>query len=106
MISHVPTAISNLLLRSEASRSCHRAQLCESSVAVVSQCSSANILTYEVDTDGGDVGLCVGVVGESQKKARLSNTGVTDEEKLEEIIVSVNIGGQFRLRELVVEYLP
>ena len=63
-------------------------------------------VTYEVDTDGGDVGLCVGVVGESQKKARLSNTGVTDEEKLEEIIVSVNIGGQFRLRELVVEYLP
>jgi hypothetical protein len=44
--------------------------------------------TYEVDSDGGDVGLGIGVVGESQEQARLSNTGVTDEEELEEIVVS------------------
>ena len=44
--------------------------------------------TYEVDTDGGDVRLGVGVVGKSQQQARLSNTGVTDEEELEEVVVS------------------
>lgn len=44
---------------------------------------------YEVDTDCGDVGLSVGVVGESEEQARLSNTGVTDEEQLEEVVVSV-----------------
>lgn len=44
--------------------------------------------TYEVDTDRGDVGLSVGVVGESQQQARLSHTGVSDKEQLEEIVVS------------------
>lgn len=44
---------------------------------------------YEVDTDCGDVGLSVGVVGESEEQAGLSNTGVTDEEQLEEVVVSV-----------------
>lgn len=44
---------------------------------------------YEVDTDCGDVGLGVGVVGEPQQQARLSNTGVTDEEQLEEVVVSM-----------------
>jgi hypothetical protein len=43
---------------------------------------------YEVDADGGDVGLCVGVVGEPQEQARLADTGVTDEQQLEEIVVS------------------
>lgn len=44
--------------------------------------------THKVNTDGGDVGLSVGIVGESQQQARLSNTGVTDEEELEKVIVS------------------
>jgi hypothetical protein len=44
--------------------------------------------TYEVDTDGGDVGLCVGVVGEPQEQARLADTRVTDEQQLEEVVVS------------------
>lgn len=43
---------------------------------------------YEVDTDCGDVRLGVGVVGETQQQAGLSNTGVTDEEELEKVIVS------------------
>jgi hypothetical protein len=42
----------------------------------------------EVNTDGGDVGLGVGVVGESKEKTRLSDTGVSDEEELEEVVVS------------------
>ena len=46
--------------------------------------------THEVDTDGRDVGLGICVVGESQEQAGLSNTGVTDEEKLEEVVVSVS----------------
>jgi len=45
--------------------------------------------TYEIDADGRDVGFGVGVISESQKQARLSNTGVSDEEELEEIVVSV-----------------
>jgi len=44
--------------------------------------------TYKVDTNGGDIGLGVGIVSESQKQARLSDTGVTDEEELEEVVVS------------------
>lgn len=44
--------------------------------------------THKIDTDGRDVGLGVGVIGESQEKTRLSNTGVSDEEELEEVVVS------------------
>lgn len=46
-------------------------------------------MTHEVNTDGGDVGLSVGIVGESEEETRLSNTGVSDKEELEEIVVSV-----------------
>lgn len=49
-------------------------------------------MTHKVDTDGGNVGLGVGVVGKSKQQARLSNTGITDEEELEEIVVS---GGKY-----------
>jgi hypothetical protein len=45
-------------------------------------------MTHKIDTDGRDVGLGVGVIGKSQKQARLSNTGISDEEELEEIVVS------------------
>jgi hypothetical protein len=45
-------------------------------------------MTYEVDADGGDVGLGVGVIGKPQQQTRLSDTGVTDEQELEEIVVS------------------
>lgn len=51
-------------------------------------------MTYEVDTDSRNVGFGVGVIGESQEKTRLSNTGITDEEKLEEVVVSRRVGGQ------------
>jgi hypothetical protein len=48
-------------------------------------------MAYEVDSDGGDVRLRVCIIGESEQQARLSYTGVTDEEKLEEIVVSRRI---------------
>ena len=40
----------------------------------------------KVDADGGDVGFRVGVVGESEEKARLADAGVSDEQELEEVI--------------------
>ena len=43
---------------------------------------------YEVDADGGDVRLGVRVVGESQQQTGLADTGVSDEEELEEVVVS------------------
>lgn len=46
--------------------------------------------THEVDADGRDVGLRVGVIGEPQEEAGLSNTGVSDEEELEEVVVSAD----------------
>ena len=54
--------------------------------------------TYEVDTDRRDVGFRVGVVGEPKEEARLSNTGITDEEELEEVVVSAD-GQQSGFRE-------
>lgn len=44
--------------------------------------------TYEVNTDGGNVALGVSVVCESKQQTRLSDTGITDQEELEEIVVS------------------
>jgi hypothetical protein len=45
-------------------------------------------LTYEVDTNGRDIGFGICVVGESKQQARLSDSGVTDEQELEQVIVS------------------
>ena len=40
----------------------------------------------EVDTNGADVALGVSVVRKPQQKARFTNTGVTDQKQLEQII--------------------
>lgn len=45
-------------------------------------------MTHEINTDGGDVGLSVGIVSESEEETRLSNTRVPDKEELEEVVVS------------------
>mmetsp|Transcript_8630 Transcript_8630/g.24220 ORF Transcript_8630/g.24220 Transcript_8630/m.24220 type:complete len:319 (-) Transcript_8630:1038-1994(-) len=47
----------------------------------------------KVDADGGDVGFRVGVVGESEEKARLADAGVSDEQELEEVIAVGRRGG-------------
>lgn len=47
--------------------------------------------TYEVNTDGRNVAFRVGVIGETEQQTRLSNTGVSDEEELEEVIVSISV---------------
>jgi hypothetical protein len=47
--------------------------------------------TYEVNTDGRNVAFRVGIIGESEQQTRLSNTGVSDEEELEEVIVSISV---------------
>ena len=51
-----------------------------------------DFLTYEIDTNGRDVAFRVGVIGESQEEARLPDTGVSDEEELEKIVVSISNG--------------
>lgn len=55
------------------------------------------VATYEVDADSGDVGLSVGVVCESQEQTGLSNTGISDKEELEEVIVSGRIHVSIRM---------
>ena len=47
--------------------------------------------TYEVDTNRGNVGLRVGIIGKSQQQAGLSDPRVSDKQKLEQIIISVGI---------------
>ena len=43
--------------------------------------------THEIDTNRRDVALGVGIVGEAQQKAGLSDTGVTNQDQLEDIVV-------------------
>lgn len=47
--------------------------------------------TYKVHTDSGDVAFRVGIIGESKKQARLSNTGVSNKQELEEVVVSISM---------------
>jgi hypothetical protein len=56
--------------------------------------------TYEVNTDCRDVAFGVGIIGKTKQQARLSNTGVTDEEQLEKVIVSISIVRQRRSASL------
>jgi hypothetical protein len=44
--------------------------------------------TYEIDANSGDVRFGICIVCESQQQAGLSNSRVSDKEKLEKIIVS------------------
>jgi hypothetical protein len=48
--------------------------------------------TYEVNPDCRDVALRVGVIGEPKQQTGLSDARVTDEEQLEEVVVSVGSG--------------
>lgn len=43
---------------------------------------------YKVDTNSGDVALSIRIIREPQQQARLSHTRVSDQEQLEEIIIS------------------
>ena len=44
----------------------------------------------KVNADGADVAFSVGVVGKSQEEARLPNTRVSNEQKLEQVIAVVD----------------
>jgi hypothetical protein len=44
--------------------------------------------TYEIDTNGGDITFRIGIIGKTEQKTGLSNTGVTNKKKLEEIIAT------------------
>lgn len=43
-------------------------------------------LTYEVNTDGRNVALGVGVVGETQQQTGFTDTGISDQQQLEQVI--------------------
>ena len=45
-------------------------------------------VAYKVNADGGDVAFGVGVVSETKQQARFPHARVTDEQELEEVIVS------------------
>jgi len=47
--------------------------------------------TYEVNTDSRNVAFRVGVISKTEQQAGLSNTGVSDEEKLKKVIVSISV---------------
>jgi hypothetical protein len=53
-------------------------------------------VAYKVNADGGDVAFGVGVVGETKQQARFPHARVTDEQELEQVIVS-EIGISFCL---------
>lgn len=48
------------------------------------------LITYKVNTNGRDVGLGVRVIGETKQQARLSDAGISDQQELEQVIVSAN----------------
>jgi hypothetical protein len=43
---------------------------------------------YEIDSDGRDVALGVGIIGKSEQQTGLSDTGISDKKELEKVIVS------------------
>lgn len=45
--------------------------------------------TYKVNTNRRDVALGVCVIGESEQETGLSNTRVSDQEELEQVVVSM-----------------
>jgi len=42
--------------------------------------------TYEIYADGGNVTLSVGIIGETKQETRLSNSGIADQQQLEQIV--------------------
>jgi hypothetical protein len=57
--------------------------------------------TYEVDADGGDVALCVGVVRKTQEQARLADAGIADQQKFEQVVAAQKVGRGARARPQV-----
>lgn len=78
--------------QSAASQSCHQARsfgFSGSTLVGGRHQQRVPRQTHKVDADGRDVALGVCVVGKTEEQARLSDTRVSDEEKLEEIVVSI-----------------
>ena len=48
--------------------------------------------SHKIHTNGRDIAFGICIVGKSEKQARLSYTGVTDKEELEEVVISVDSG--------------
>ena len=50
-----------------------------------------NSADLEINADRRDVALGIGIVGETEEQAGLADTGVTDEEQLEEVVVLAGV---------------
>ena len=48
-------------------------------------------VTYKIHTNRGDVAFRVGIIGKSKKQAGLSNTRVSNKQKLEEVVISISM---------------
>lgn len=49
-----------------------------------------SVATHKVNPDSGDVAFCVCIIRKSKQQTGLPNTGVSDEEELEEVVVSAD----------------
>lgn len=56
----------------------------------------AKIPTYEVYSNGGDEGLCEGVVRKAKEERRLSDSRISNEEELEEVITGMKMKLEIR----------
>jgi hypothetical protein len=50
---------------------------------------NARVATHKINTNSRDVALRVRVIGESEQQARLADARVSDQEQLEEVVVSI-----------------
>lgn len=50
-----------------------------------------NSADLEINADRRDVALGIGIVGETEEQAGLADTGVADEEQLEEVVVLAGV---------------
>ena len=58
---------------------------------VVESSSGKARQTHKVNANSGDVALGVGIIRKSKQQARLAHARVSDQEQLEEVIVSAGI---------------
>ena len=86
LTSSIPLDISQpprTKLQSEASQSFHQGQQCGSSTP-----SYTIGELYEIDTNGGNVAIRILVISETQQQTGLTDTRISNEEKLEKIVAT------------------
>ena len=59
---------------------------------------------FEIDTNGADVRLAVGIVGKAKEQTRFTNTGISNQQQLEQIIIIVRHDGRHCTSWLYTDY--